>query len=54
MAKKTAKAAQVADIEVIEKPGLGIDDGIILTTFFLLIGALALVYLANQTYLTNG
>ncbi|MCB9884986.1 MAG: hypothetical protein H6838_05810 [Planctomycetes bacterium] len=54
MAKKTAKAAPVADIEVIEKPGLGIDDGIILTTFFLLVGALALVWFANQTYLPNG
>ncbi len=54
MAKKPAKTAQVADIEVIEKPGLGIDDGIILTTFFLLVGALALVWLANQTYVSNG
>ncbi len=54
MAKKTAKAAPVADVEVIEKPGLGIDEGIVLSTFFMLIGALVLVWFANQTYLPNG
>ena len=51
MAKKVAKVAAAADIEVVEKPGLGIDEGIVLTTFFLLIGAIALVWFANQTYL---
>jgi len=52
MAKKVAKVATVtADIEVVEKPGLGIDEGIVLTTFFLLIGAIALVWFANQKYL---
>ncbi len=54
MAKKVAKAAPAAasDIEVVSKPGLGIDEGIILTTFFLLIGAIALVFSANQAYLS--
>ena len=34
-----------------DKPGLGIDEGIILGTFFMLVGAIVLVYMANQTYL---
>lgn len=52
MAKKPAKAAPAAapEIEVVTKPGLGIDEGIVLTTFLLLIGAIALVYFANQAY----
>ncbi|MFY9343509.1 MAG: hypothetical protein WAT39_13515 [Planctomycetota bacterium] len=52
MAKKAAPAAAVAegDVEVVSKPGLGIDDGIVLTTFFLLIGAIALVMVANSHY----
>jgi len=51
MAKKVAKVATVAEVEVVQKPGLGIDEGIVLTTFFLLIGAIALVWFANQRYL---
>ena len=52
MAKKVATAAAAAvEVEVVEKPGLGIDEGIVLTTFFLLVGAIALVYFANETYL---
>lgn len=50
MAKKEAKAVMTADVEVVEKPGLGIDEGIVLTTFFLLVCAIALVYFANQAY----
>lgn len=51
MAKKaTAKNVPVADVEVISKPGLGIDEGIILTTFFVLIGACVLVYMANTNF----
>ncbi len=51
MAKKAAKNVPVADVEVISKPGLGIDEGIVLTTFLALLAACVLVYLANQTYL---
>lgn len=51
MAKRKAATAPVADVELIDKPGLGIDEGIVLTTFFLLVGAIVLVYMANQTYL---
>lgn len=51
MAKRKANAAPVADVEMVEKPGLGIDEGVVLATFFLLVAAVVLVYLANQKYL---
>ena len=47
--KNKAEAAPEAAVEQVEKPGLNIDEGIILATFFLLIGALVLVYQANQS-----
>ena len=52
MAKKSAPVAAVAegDVEVVAKPGMGIDEGIVLTTFFLLAGAIALVVFANKHY----
>lgn len=53
MARKTkneAVEAVVADVEIVEKPGMGIDEGIVLATFFLLIGAVVLVHFANQSY----
>jgi hypothetical protein len=51
MAKKPAPAAASnADIEVVTKPGLGIDEGIILTTFFVLAIAIALTMMANKAY----
>jgi hypothetical protein len=50
MAKK-APAAPAAEVEVVEKPGIGIDEGIVLTTFLMLVLAIAMVYFANQTYL---
>jgi hypothetical protein len=46
MAKNTAPV----EVEAIAKPGLTIDEGIVLTTFFLLLGAIVLVYFANQSY----
>lgn len=42
-----------AEAEVVEQPqegGMGLDDGIILTTFLLLAGALALVVVALNAY----
>ncbi|MCR9247277.1 MAG: hypothetical protein NXI31_19770 [bacterium] len=48
--KRKSNAAPSADIEVIDKPGLGIDEGIVLATFFMLVGAIALVIVANQAY----
>ena len=52
MAKKAAPVAAVAeaDVEVVAKPGMGLDEGIVLSTFFLLIGAIALVFIANKHY----
>lgn len=51
MAKKNAKtAAPAAEIEVVSKPGMGIDEGIVITTFLLLVGAIMLLYVANQGY----
>lgn len=52
MARKPAKAVAAAntDVEVVSKPGLSVDDGIVLTTFFLLIGAIVMVYFAMQKY----
>ncbi|MBL8730125.1 MAG: hypothetical protein JNM25_17010 [Planctomycetes bacterium] len=49
MARKVANAA-TADVEVVSKPGLGLEEGIVLTTFFLLALALALVVIASKSY----
>lgn len=48
MARKAANAA--SDVEVVSKPGLGLDEGIVLTTFFLLAAAIALVVIASKAY----
>lgn len=53
MAKKAQKSAAVvaaSDVEVVAKPGLSIDEGIVLSTFFLLVGAIVLVVVANNGY----
>lgn len=53
MAKKGKPAAAVvasSDVEIVSKPGMGIDEGIVLTTFLLLAVAIALVVMANKTY----
>ena len=51
MAKKAAPAAAAeGDVEIVTKPGMGIDEGIVLTTFFLLAAAIALVVIANKHY----
>lgn len=51
MAKKAATApVATADVEVVSKPGMGIDEGIVFSTFFLLCGAIALVVIANNAY----
>ena len=51
MARRKANSAPVAEVEMVEKPGLGIDEGIVLATFFLLVAAVVMVYMANQKYL---
>lgn len=53
MAKKGKPVAAVAadsDVEIQSKPGMGIDEGIVLTTALLLAVAIALVVMANNTY----
>jgi hypothetical protein len=53
MAKKgkpVPAAAAESDVEIVSKPGMGIDEGIVLTTFLLLAVAVALVMMANKTY----
>lgn len=47
MAKKSP--APAPEVEVVEKPGLGIDEGIVLTTFFVLAAAIALVVTATNS-----
>ncbi len=43
-------AAQVEAVEEVKTGGMNIDDGIVLTTFLLLAGAVALAYLALGNY----
>lgn len=48
--KQKAEAAPAADVEVVSKPGMGIDEGVVLGTFFLLAAAIFCVVSANQIY----
>jgi hypothetical protein len=54
MAKKSkaqvAAPAGDAEIEVVTKPGLGLEEGLVLTTTFLLALAIALVISATNAY----
>ena len=45
-----APAVEAEAIEEVVEGGMGIDDGIVLTTTVMLIGAVVLVYLAYQIY----
>ncbi len=49
MARKSS-AAEPVELEEVDRGGLGIDEGIVLTTFFVLVGAIVLVYYASQGY----
>lgn len=51
MARKQKEAVAEVELEQVETGGMGIDEGIVLSTFFLLVGAIVLVYLASQQYL---
>ena len=44
------KSAPAPEVEVVDKPGMGIDEGIVIMTFLLLIGAMIFVYMANEKY----
>jgi hypothetical protein len=51
MARKTKQAEPAdAQLEQVETGGLGIEEGIVLGTFFLLVAAIVVVILENQTY----
>lgn len=54
MARKTrmqpAAGKAAGELEEVTTGGLGIDDGVVLATLILLIGALVLVLVANQGY----
>ncbi|MGE3175309.1 MAG: hypothetical protein AB7O97_21980 [Planctomycetota bacterium] len=50
--KQVAEVAE-ADLEQVDAGGLGIDEGIVLATSLLLIGAIVIVYLANQNLLAG-
>jgi len=53
MARKSnrrAEPAQAAEVETVDKPGMGIDEGIVLFTFILLAIAVTCVVMANQIY----
>jgi len=54
MARKAHRAEPVveaeSEVEAVGKPGMGIDEGIVLATFFLLAAAITCVILANQVY----
>lgn len=53
-AKKPAPAAPVAELEQVKTGGMGIDDGIVLATFLLLVTAVALVMVASKAYPSIG
>ena len=48
--KTTATPAAVEAVEEVKTSTFTADDGVVLTTFFLLIGAIVLVALAMQVY----
>ena len=52
MARKATQAAPAAEVELeqVKTGGIGIDEGIALTTFFVLVGAIALIMIAMQEY----
>ena len=45
-----AQAAPVADVESTDKPGMGIDEGIVLFTFVVLAAALTCIVMAGNIY----
>ena len=48
--KRQAEAAPVADVEMVSKPGMGIDEGVVISAFLLLVAAVVCVWMANQHY----
>ena len=54
MARKTttkaAEPAPAAELEQVQTGGMGVDEGIVLATFFLLVLAIGLVLVASKAY----
>jgi hypothetical protein len=54
MARKTtpkaAEPAPAAELEQVETGGMGIDEGIVIATFLMLVVAIAFVLVARQAY----
>ena len=48
--RRGAQAAPVADVESTDKPGMGIDEGIVLFTFVVLAAALTCIIMAGNIY----
>ena len=48
--RRGADAAPAPEVESIDKPGMGIDEGIVLFTFFVLACALTCVIMAGKVY----
>ena len=48
--KATAAPAEVMELEQVDKGGMGIDEGIMIATFLLLVGACLIVYFELQNY----
>lgn len=48
--KQTREVVAEVEVEQVDTGGMTLDEGIVLTTFFLLAGAIALVVLALQKY----
>lgn len=48
MAARKAKAAPAPEVEVVDKPGLSIDDGVVFFTTILFIIALVFMFMAND------
>jgi len=52
MARRTKQAAPAPEVELeqVDTGGMTVDEGIMIATFLLLVGAITLVYLAGEAY----
>ena len=48
MAARKAKSAPAPEVEVVDKPGLGMDDGVVFFTTILFLVALVFMFMANE------
>jgi hypothetical protein len=50
ISKAQAAPAEPMELEQVKTGGLGMDEGIMIATFLLLVGSCVLVYMAAETY----